>query len=228
MLRWEIAVAIACRLMEVNPFDQPNVQESKDNTGRLLAGYASNGALPDLGEAITVDAPDFGARLRTHLGSVRARDYVALVAYVAGTPKRDQLLQELQAALRDRLRVATTVGYGPRFQHSTGQLHKGGAANGVIVQLTCSDATDAPVPGEPYSFSVLKAAQALGDYQALAARGRRVMRVALGHDVDAGLRALLATVRTRKKTAARKGKKTRTRRAQATRGRRRARRAAAR
>jgi transaldolase/glucose-6-phosphate isomerase len=194
ILRWEIATAAAGFLLGIDPFDQPNVQESKDNTVRLLAEHAAKGALPDPGGAIAADAPDFGARLLAHLKSVRAGDYVALTVYAERTPARERLLRELRAAIRDRFRVATTVGYGPRFLHSTGQLHKGGANNGVFIQLSCDDPDDIRVPGEAYTFGVLKAAQALGDYESLASRARRILRVALGTEVEAGLRTALAAV----------------------------------
>jgi transaldolase/glucose-6-phosphate isomerase len=194
MLRWEIATAAAGFLLAIDPFDQPNVQESKDNTVRLLAEYGRTGALPDPGGALAAGAPDFAPRLLAHLKSVRLGNYVAFTVYVERTPARERLLRDLRTALRDRFKVATTVGYGPRFLHSTGQLHKGGAASGVFIQLSCDHAADLPIPGEPYSFAVLEAAQALGDYQSLAARQRRVLRVRLGTDVEVGLRTVLAAV----------------------------------
>jgi hypothetical protein len=129
-----------------------------------------------------------------HLMLVRNGDYVAVTAYVERTAERERLLREIRTAIRDRFGVATTVGYGPRFLHSTGQLHKGGAANGVFLQLSAEPANDLPIPGEPFTFSVLEAAQALGDYESLASRGRRALRVSLGADVDTGLRTILAVV----------------------------------
>jgi hypothetical protein len=198
----------------INPFDQPNVQESKDNTVRLLAAHAEAGHLPDDGGMVPLGSAaqakparasgtgvispadrQFATRLMRHLKSARRGDYVALTAYFERTPRREKLLRELQSAIRDRFQVAATVGYGPRFLHSTGQLHKGGASNGVFVQFMATDSVDAPVPGEPYSFSVLKQAQALGDFQALLAHGRRALRVDLGSSVEAGLNATLALVR---------------------------------
>jgi hypothetical protein len=125
---------------------------------------------------------------------VRKGDYVAVTAYVERTAERETLLRAIRTALRDRFNVATTVGYGPRFLHSTGQLHKGGAANGVFVQLSAEPAEDLTIPGEKFTFGVLEAAQALGDYESLASRGRRALRVSLGADVDAGMRTLLAVV----------------------------------
>jgi transaldolase / glucose-6-phosphate isomerase len=193
-LRWEIATAAAGWFLGINPFDQPDVQESKDNTVRLLAAHASHGTLPDAGPRLQPIGRDFSTRLRRHLKSARRGDYVALLAYFERTPQRERLLRRLQAAIRDQFSLAVTVGYGPRFLHSTGQLHKGGPNNGVFVQLTASDMVDAAVPGETYTFGVLKSAQALGDYQALEARGRRVLRIALGSNIHAGLRQALEAV----------------------------------
>ena len=193
-MRWEIATAAAGWVLGIDPFDQPNVQESKDNTVRLLAAYNEKGALPDPGGVLPASAADFAVRLRAHLKLARKGDYVAVTAYVERTPAREKLLREIRTVIRDRFQVATTVGYGPRFLHSTGQLHKGGAANGVFVQLSAAPVADLSIPGERFTFGVLEAAQALGDYESLAKRGRRTMRVALGTDADAGLRALMAAV----------------------------------
>jgi hypothetical protein len=187
-------------VLGINPFDQPNVQESKDNTVRLLAEYAATGELPDPGGALTPGARDFPVRLLAHLKTIRPGDYVALTAYVQRTARREKMLRELRALIRDRYHVATTVGYGPRFLHSTGQLHKGGPGNGVFIQFTCQDPIDAPVHEAQYTFSVLKAAQALGDYQALGSRGRRALRVNLEDKVERGLLRTLAVVRGEAKT----------------------------
>jgi hypothetical protein len=191
-LRWELATAAAGWLLGVDPFDQPNVEESKTNTVRLLA---QPGKLPAPEDTVVPGTADFESRVLRHLKTARRGDYVALTAYFARTPARDKLLRQLQAGLRDRLKLAVTVGYGPRFLHSTGQLHKGGANNIVALQLVVDDAEDLPVPGERYTFGTLKAAQALGDYQALQARGRRVLRVNLGDSLEPGLRQLLALAR---------------------------------
>jgi len=169
------------------------------------------GQLPDLEGALSPEARDYPARLLAHLKSIRRGDYAALTAYVGRTPRREKSLRELRVALRDRYRVATTVGYGPRFLHSTGQLHKGGADNGVFVQFACEDVIDAPIHGETYTFSVLKGAQALGDYQSLVSRNRRVVRVHLGANVERGLRRTLGVAResagTRMRTRAGKAKR---------------------
>jgi transaldolase/glucose-6-phosphate isomerase len=207
---WEIATAVAGAIMGINPFDQPNVQESKDNTKRLLEEYKKNGALPEQqrgasGAGLTAFAEpetinqlgadgSLEAFVTAHLKRARAGDYIALLNYIQETDEHEQLIQTIRTHLRDSLRVATTTGYGPRFLHSTGQLHKGGADNGVYIQVTADNAEDVPLPGEPFTFGVLKQAQALGDFQSLASRSRRALRFHVGEDVAAGLRALLDIV----------------------------------
>jgi hypothetical protein len=164
--RWEMATAVAGHVLGINPFDQPNVQEAKDATASILA----SGEMEDPG----VD--DLGALLR----QVVAGDYVAIMAYLDPTPETRGALQRARVAIRDRYRVATTVGFGPRFLHSTGQLHKGGPNTGVFVQVVdAGREVDVPIPGRPYSFGALIDAQALGDLRSLRARGRRVARVRL-------------------------------------------------
>jgi transaldolase/glucose-6-phosphate isomerase len=197
--RWEVATAVAGAVLRINPFDQPNVQESKDNTNRLLKTVAEHGELPpqnpDLvegplafyGEAVSGRAGDALGRF---LGQARPGDYLALMAYLTEEDAVDQPLRELRRWLRDRLRITTTLGYGPRFLHSTGQLHKGGPNTGLFLQLTADDHEDAEVPGKAYSFGVLKRAQAQGDLEALRRHGRRALRVHLGSDAAAGLAAL--------------------------------------
>ncbi len=197
--RWEVATATAGSVLGINPFDQPNVQESKDNTERLLRVWAEKGELPaehpvasdgSLEVYAGQRAVDVEAALHHLLDGARPGDYVALMAYLRETPGTEDALQAIRRRLRDGLHLATTLGYGPRFLHSTGQLHKGGANNGIFLQLTCDDPVDVDVPGEAYSFSVLKQAQAQGDLKALRGHGRRVARVHLGQDVAAGLAAL--------------------------------------
>lgn len=194
-MRWEVATAAASWVLGIDPFDQPNVQESKDNTVRLIAEHAANGKLPDPGGMLTLDSDRFGLVLRKHLKQVKRGDYVALTAYIERTANREKLLRDLRTVIRDQHKVATTVGYGPRFLHSTGQLHKGGADNGVFIQFSCTDVLDALVPGETYTFSTLKAAQALGDYESLVSRGRRAVRVALGFRVEHALQKTLSEVK---------------------------------
>ena len=199
-LRWEIAVATAGHVLGIDPFDQPNVQESKDNTKRLLAGYIASGELlEDLpaGEgrlAFPVADDELPAALAAFLGRAAPGDYVALQAYVAPGDAAWGHLQTLRLELRDGLRLATTLGYGPRFLHSTGQLHKGGPNRGLFLQLVGHDPDDVSIPGQPYSFSVLKRAQARGDLGALRAHGCRALRVCLGDDVQEGVRRLTGLV----------------------------------
>jgi transaldolase/glucose-6-phosphate isomerase len=164
--RWEMATAVACYVLGINAFDQPNVQEAKDATKEILA----SGAVEDPG------LDELGVLLK----EVGAGDYVAILAYIDRTSETEDLLQTVRMAIRDRYRVATTVGFGPRFLHSTGQLHKGGANNGVFIQVVDRDrGTDIEIPGAPYTFGTLIDAQALGDLRSLRNRGRRVARVAL-------------------------------------------------
>ncbi len=205
--RWEIATAAAGWVLGIDPFDQPNVQESKDNTVRLLAEHTAKGELPDPGDWLSPEARDFPVRLLSHLKSAKVGDYVALTAYVERTARRERSLRDLRAAIRDKYKLATTVGYGPRFLHSTGQLHKGGANNGVFIQFICDDPIDAPVHGEPYTFCVLKAAQALGDYQSLVSRGRRIVRLQLSDNIELGLRKSMVVVKGTAKTPARPSRK---------------------
>jgi transaldolase / glucose-6-phosphate isomerase len=178
---WEFATACAGWRLGINPFDQPNVQEAKDATRELLSEFSKTGSLPDDQELAGDDAT--GAQLRT----IKPGDYVAFLNYIEELPELDRKLQEIRTAVRDRTKCATTVGYGPRFLHSTGQLHKGGPNTGVFFQIEARDKIDLPVPGEPYTFSILKQAQALGDFRALVSRGRRAARIDLGDDAPASL-----------------------------------------
>jgi hypothetical protein len=132
--------------------------------------------------------------VKQHLSVVTADDYIALLAYIQETPAHEDLLQEIRTLFRDRFHVATTTGYGPRFLHSTGQLHKGGPGSGVFIQLTCDALNDLEIPGEPYTFGILRQAQALGDFSSLAAHDRRALRVHLGGAVADGLTELLRIV----------------------------------
>jgi transaldolase/glucose-6-phosphate isomerase len=199
-LRWEIATAVASWVLGINPFDQPNVQEAKEIAKRYLNEIAQSGRLADTSPILQLSAPDFAARFRKYLSLARPGDYVSLQAYIARTAKREALLRELQSAIRDATKAATTLGYGPRFLHSTGQLHKGGANNGLFIQFVCDDAEDTPVPGEPYTFNQLKGAQALGDYGALLARKRRVIRITLGNALERGLQKVRDVLKTRAKS----------------------------
>ncbi|MEW6323983.1 MAG: bifunctional transaldolase/phosoglucose isomerase [Nitrospirota bacterium] len=203
---WEMATATAGSMLGINAFDQPNVQESKDYTKNFLEEFKKTGRLPEEEPILAADglriygdaanrkalrgASTLEASLAAHLDRIRAGDYAALTAYVERTDATHQALQEMRLRIRDRKRVATTLGYGPRFLHSTGQLHKGGPNSGIFIQITADDAQDLPIPGEPYTFGVLKAAQALGDFLSLSTRSRRAIRIHLGADVHAGLRRL--------------------------------------
>ncbi len=197
--RWEIATAAAGAILGINAFDQPNVQESKDTTNRLLAVVQAQGRLPEappdladgpLGLFAERVAGTAAATLGAFLAQARPGDYIALMAYLTEDPETDAALQKIRRRLRDATRLATTVGYGPRFLHSTGQYHKGGPNTGLFIQLTADDAEDAGIPGAPYTFGVFRRAQALGDLEVLRRHGRRAVRVHLGRGVAEGLRAL--------------------------------------
>ena len=210
--RWEVATAVAGSIIGVNPFDQPDVEASKIATRGLTEEYERTGSLPAEAPLFVEDgiklltdevnaralletvgpSPSLIAYLKAHLGRLQKGDYFALLAYVEMTDEHEAQLQRVRLSVRDAKRVATCLGFGPRFQHSTGQLYKGGPNSGLVLQVTCDDAHDVPVPGQKYSFGVVKAAQARGDLAVLAERGRRVLRVHLGADVTAGLAALTA------------------------------------
>jgi hypothetical protein len=184
MFRWEFATAVAGRLLGINPFDQPNVQEAKDRTNEILSGKSR----VESRESGAEDALDEEA-LRSLLRSIRPGEYFAIMAYIPATSESEEKLNRIRSRVRDAKRVATTLGFGPRFLHSTGQLHKGGPQTGVFLQITAKPASAAPIPGRPYGFEDVVAAQAAGDFAALRSRGRRVLRVHLS-EVPSGLRAL--------------------------------------
>jgi len=163
--RWEFATAVAGAVLQINPFDQPNVAESKANTKAVLA---KGGALSSASSV---------AELEEFLAGIRPGDYLAIMAYLPPTPENDARLARIRSRLRDRLRVATTFGYGPRFLHSTGQLHKGGPPRGHFLQITERSKAHLPIPGEPFTFGRLEVAQAEGDLLALRARGRPAIRI---------------------------------------------------
>jgi transaldolase / glucose-6-phosphate isomerase len=191
-LRWEIATAIAGSQLKINAFDQPNVQESKDNTRKVLAEFVAKKRLPT---AETTPAEASEKQLRTLLGKLKAgRSYFAIMSYTAKTATSERSLARIRTAVRDSHKVATTSGYGPRFLHSTGQLHKGGPPVGVFLQVVQEDGTDVPIPGQPYGFSILKQAQAIGDLQSLESRKLPVLRVSLGRNHGKGWAALVAAV----------------------------------
>ena len=209
--RWEIATAIAGAILGINPFDQPDVEASKIATRALTDAYERDGRLPaeapfaEAGgmkffadaanaKAITTAAgggkPDAAAILAAHFGRLAAGDYAALLAYLEMSPQHLAALQSIRHRVRAARHVATCLGFGPRFLHSTGQAYKGGPASGVFLQVTCDEAEDLPIPGRKATFGIVKAAQARGDFEVLSERGRRTLRVHLGADVGAGLAAL--------------------------------------
>ena len=190
-LRWEIATAMAGAILQINPFDEPNVQQAKDATRTLLERYKSSGQLQAPSPSrtwpngVTIAST---AAAREQLGDrgaeaalslLRAGDYFALLAYVGPNAEIAQVLEVFRHNVRDRTRAATMLGYGPRYLHSTGQLHKGGRNTGVFVLLTADDAADLPIPGESFSFGTLEMAQALGDFASLESAGRRAIHVHL-------------------------------------------------
>jgi len=204
--RWEMATAVAGSIIGINPFDQPDVEASKIKTRELTAAYEQTGSLPPeppffSGEGgqlfadprneaeLKPQATDLVAALKAHLGRAGAGDYVALLAYIERNPAHIEAMQRMRSMVRDRKKVATCVGFGPRFLHSTGQAYKGGPNSGVFLQITCADKDDLQVPGAKYTFGTVKAAQARGDFDVLADRGRRALRVHLD-DLESGLKTL--------------------------------------
>jgi glucose-6-phosphate isomerase len=213
--RWEIATAVAGSIIRINAFNQPDVEASKIATRDLTTAYEKTGSLPaekpvfenggiqlftdsKNADALT-KAPGSGnslvGYLRAHLNRLAAGDYFALLGFIPMNAENEAALQEIRHAVRNKKRVATCLGFGPRFLHSTGQAYKGGPNSGVFLQITCDDAADLPVPGQKYTFGVVKAAQARGDFQVLAERGRRALRVHLGKDVTSSLATLMTAVR---------------------------------
>jgi len=196
---WEFATAVAGWRLGINPFDQPNVQEAKDATKELLSAFTRRGHLDPRNtiaedESITIYGADDAAEagsvaevIKNQLATIKPGDYIAFLSYTEDTPEIDRQFQELRTQLRDTTHCATTVGYGPRFLHSTRQLHKGGPDTGMFFQIIANDAVDLAIPGEPYTFSILKQAQALGDFRALVKRGRRVIGIDLGDNTIEGL-----------------------------------------
>ena len=169
--RWEFATAVAGAALGINPFDEPNVAEAKEKTKEILATVDSHGALPDAPAAASP------AVVREALSTLRERHYVAFLSYLPGNADIEPALREVRDGIRERFKVATTFGRGPRYLHSTGQYHKGGPNTALAVVLTGDDSTQTPIPESPYTFSVLKRAQALGDAETLAAHGRRTVRI---------------------------------------------------
>lgn len=199
---WEFATAVVGFFLGINPFDQPNVESAKKKTREILEIYCRQGVFPRENPAFEtegvslfsdIQASSLGSCLQSFLEQARTGDYVAIQAFLAPKKQTTSLLQNIRTLLRERTGLATTLGYGPRFLHSTGQLHKGDRGNGMFLQITADDEKDAPIPDEPgsprstFSFGVLKAAQAQGDFETLKSSGRRIIRLHLQKDVGAGL-----------------------------------------
>ncbi len=179
--RWELATAVASSIIGIHPFDQPNEQAAKDMTESVLAQFKSSGKLP---------AMEDSASLGKLLAMAGPGDYLAIMAYVRQTTEVNQALDALRRKVTERHGIATTMGYGPRFLHSTGQLHKGGPGSGLFLQLTMEHAQDVAIPNAPYTFGVLADGQAVGDLKALRASERRAVRVDLGSDPEEGIRRM--------------------------------------
>jgi transaldolase/glucose-6-phosphate isomerase len=208
--RWEIATAVAGSIIGINAFNQPDVEASKIETKKLTSQYETTGSLPpespffeEKGIKLFADEKNAAALkggakladvLKTHLSRLGAGDYFAVLGYITMNPANEKTLQTIRHAVRDKKKVATVLGFGPRFLHSTGQSYKGGPNSGVFLQITCDDAKDLPVPGQKYTFGVVKAAQARGDFAVLAERGRRAVRVHLGKNLKSGLATLTKAV----------------------------------
>jgi transaldolase/glucose-6-phosphate isomerase len=208
--RWEIATAVAGSIIGINAFNQPDVEASKIETKKLTSEYETTGSLPpespffeEKGIKLFADEKNTAALrggakladvLRAHLSRLGAGDYFAVLGYITMNPANEKLLQGIRHAVRDKKKVATVLGFGPRFLHSTGQAYKGGPNSGVFLQITCDDAKDLPVPGQKYTFGIVKAAQARGDFAVLAERGRRALRVHLGKNLKSGLATLTKAV----------------------------------
>ncbi|MEI2580192.1 bifunctional transaldolase/phosoglucose isomerase [Scytonema sp. PRP1] len=212
--RWEIATAVAGSIIGINAFNQPDVEASKIVTRQLTDEYEKTGKLPPESPIFTVNdiqlfsdpknaaalkevvgtAESLTNYLRAHLNRLQAGDYFALLAYIERNDIHQAQLQDIREKIRDAKQVATCLGFGPRFLHSTGQAYKGGPNSGVFLQITCDDATDLPVPQQKYTFGVVKAAQARGDFHVLAERERRALRILLGKDVQASLATLKTAI----------------------------------
>lgn len=209
--RWEMATAVAAHFIGIDPFDEPNVQESKSNTYQLLGIYKDTGRLPEgdpiltsNGIALYGDAEALSragsegtleSALQAFFRTVQPGDYVSFLGYVPSIGEHEELIQDARLAVRDTLKVATTFGYGPRFLHSTGQLHKGGPNRGLYVKITCDPRHDLPIPGEGYTFGTLIRAQAVGDLQSLHQHGRPALRLHIRGDHAVGIEHIRAAIR---------------------------------
>jgi transaldolase/glucose-6-phosphate isomerase len=208
--RWEIATAVAGSIIGINAFNQPDVEASKIETKKLTSQYEATGSLPpevpffedkgiklfaDEKNVAAVHGPKLADVLKAHLSRLGAGDYFAVLGYIPMNAANEKTLQGIRHSVRDKKKVATVLGFGPRFLHSTGQAYKGGPNSGVFLQITCDDAKDLPVPRQKYTFGIVKAAQARGDFAVLSERGRRALRVHLGKNLKSGLAALAKAVK---------------------------------
>lgn len=205
---WEFATAVAAVVLKINPFDEPNVKESKDNTVRVIDIYKKTGKLPSKPSVFTdasvtifgeqtytsaLSASTLSALMKKHCTGKKGEDYIALLAYIDQNPNNERLMYSLREELTKLFALPVTVGFGPRYLHSTGQLHKGGKPNGIFIILTANEPADLPIPGEPFSFEILKNAQALGDYESFAGRGLRLLHVHFTGGVEQGVQVLKGT-----------------------------------
>jgi transaldolase / glucose-6-phosphate isomerase len=204
--RWEIATAVAGAIIGINAFNQPDVEASKVETRKLTSEYENTGKLPpespfletegiklyadERNTAALKNSRTLADALKFHLDRINANDYFGVLGYITMNEQNEDALQVIRHLVRDEKKAATVLGFGPRFLHSTGQAYKGGPNSGVFLQITCDDKVDLPVPGQKYSFGVVKAAQARGDFAVLSERGRRALRVHIGKNVKADLAKL--------------------------------------
>jgi hypothetical protein len=210
---WEVATSVAGSVMGINPFNQPDVESAKIETRALTAEYEKTGKLAERAAVLVengiglyatesyaatlkkaVPSESLAGYLRAHLDQIHTGDYFATLAYLPMFPEREAAIQAFRHKVRDAKKVATCLGFGPRFLHSTGQDYKGGPNSGVFLQITADHAVDVAIPGQKYSFGVVIDAQAAGDLAVLESRGRRALQVRLGTDVAAGLKTLAAAI----------------------------------
>jgi hypothetical protein len=209
-LKWEIATAASCAVVGVNPFDEPNVSESKKNTNDLLAEWKQTGKFKETvpliksdnisvyienSPTLSISGKSVNDVLNKFLKLANPSDYISFLAYFLQTQERDKYLQIIRNNLSKKTKAATTVGYGPRYLHSTGQLHKGGANKGLYILLTAETNLQIPIPDSGYDFATLHQAQALGDFRALNNKNRRVVRIHIHGDLEKGLKALIGILK---------------------------------
>ena len=212
--RWEFATAVAGAIMQINPFNQPDVESAKIEAKKLTEEYEKTGELPDEKPIFEADgiklftSEEYAASLEkrvgeektlqsfleSHIAHIQEYDYFAVLGYIEMNAENEELLQKLRKKVLEKELCATCLGFGPRFLHSTGQAYKGGANNGVFLQITSDDAEDFAVPEQKFTFGVVKSAQARGDFQVLLDRKRRALRVHLGADVKSGLEKTLSLI----------------------------------